>query len=87
MYNLSIVLEDSARTRPDHTALVLGPLSLTYAQVDAAANQVANLLVSLGVEPGDRVALSCPNLPQFPIVYFGRGCFISCVRVRSLTEV
>ena len=71
MYNLSIVLEDSARTRPDHTALVLGPLSLTYAQVDAAANQVANLLVSLGVEPGDRVALSCPNLPQFPIVYFG----------------
>lgn len=71
MYNLSIVLEDSAHTRPDHTALVLGPLSLTYAQVDAAANQVANLLVSLGVEPGDRVALSCPNLPQFPIVYFG----------------
>lgn len=71
MYNLSIVLEDSARTRPDHPALVLGPLSLTYAQVDAAANQVANLLVSLGIEPGDRVALSCPNLPQFPIVYFG----------------
>jgi len=71
MYNLSVVLEDSARTFPDRPALVLGPLSLTYAQVDAAANQVANLLVSQGIAPGDRVALSCPNLPQFPIVYYG----------------
>lgn len=71
MYNLSVVLEDSARTFPDRPALVLGPTSLTYAQVDAAANQVANLLVSYGIEPGDRVALSCPNLPQFPIVYYG----------------
>ena len=71
MYNLSVVLEDSARTYPDRTALVIGPRSLTYAQVDAAANQVANLLVSWGIVPGDRVALSCPNLPQFPIVYYG----------------
>ncbi|GAA1484238.1 long-chain fatty acid--CoA ligase [Brachybacterium fresconis] len=71
MYNLSLVLEDSARTVPDRPALVLGELSLSYAQVDAMANQVANLLVSLDVSPGDRVALSCPNLPQFPIVYFG----------------
>ncbi|HEX7351723.1 long-chain fatty acid--CoA ligase [Brachybacterium sp.] len=71
MYNLAVVLEDSARTVPDRPALVLGETILTYAQVDAAANRVAHLLVSLGVEPGDRVALSCPNLPQFPIVYFG----------------
>ena len=71
MYNLSVVLEDSARTAPDRPALVLGETSLTYAEVDAAACRVAHLLVELGVEPGDRVALSCPNLPQFPIIYFG----------------
>ena len=71
MYNLSVVLEDSARTDPDRTALVAGGTRLSYAEVDAAANQVANLLVTYGVGPGDRVALSCPNLPQFPIVYFG----------------
>ncbi|MBB5832295.1 long-chain-fatty-acid--CoA ligase [Brachybacterium aquaticum] len=71
MFNLSVVLEDSARTVPDTPAVVLGETVLTYAQVDAAANRVAHLLVELGVEPGDRVALSCPNLPQFPIVYFG----------------
>src|SRR5690349_18997641 len=35
------------------------------------ANQVANLLVELGVERGDRVALTCPNLPHFPVIYYG----------------
>jgi long-chain acyl-CoA synthetase len=71
MPNLSSLLEGSAQAHPDRTAVVLGETRLTYAQVDAAANQVANLLVSRGIEPGDKVALSCPNLPYFPIVYYG----------------
>ena len=71
MPNLSSLLEGSAEAHPDRTAVVLGDTRLTYAQVDAAANQVANLLVSRGIEPGDKVALSCPNLPYFPIVYYG----------------
>src|SRR5688500_2436482 len=71
MVNLSSLLEGSAEAHPDRTALVLGGTRLTYAQVDAAANQVAHLLVSRGIEAGDKVALSCPNLPWFPIVYYG----------------
>ena len=71
MPNLSSLLEDSARQYPDREAVVLGDTRLTYAQVNGAANQVANLLVSRGIQPGDKVALSCPNLPYFPIVYYG----------------
>ncbi|HVH94005.1 MAG TPA: AMP-binding protein, partial [Nocardioidaceae bacterium] len=71
MLNLSVFLEDSAGRVPDRDALVLGDTRLTYAQVDAMANQVANLLVSRGIEPGDKVALSCPNLPFFPVIYYG----------------
>ncbi|ATW51787.1 long-chain-fatty-acid--CoA ligase [Streptomyces peucetius] len=71
MLNLSILLEDSARKYPDREAVVLGPTRMTYRQVNAAANQVANLLVERGIGPGDRVALSCPNLPYFPVVYYG----------------
>ena len=41
------------------------------AQIDAEAGQVANLLVERGVKPGDRVALARPNLPWYPIVYYG----------------
>ena len=71
MLNLSVLLEDSARKYPNRDAVVLGDTRLTYAQVNGAANQVANLLVSRGIEPGDKVALSCPNLPFFPIIYYG----------------
>jgi long-chain acyl-CoA synthetase len=71
MLNLSVLLEDSARKYPTRDALVLGETRLTYAQVNGAANQVANLLVERGIQPGDKVALSCPNLPWFPIVYYG----------------
>ncbi|MGI8612955.1 MAG: long-chain-fatty-acid--CoA ligase [Nocardioidaceae bacterium] len=71
MLNLSTLLEDSARTVPDREAVVLGETRLTYAQVNGAANTVANLLVERGVRPGEKVALSCPNLPAFPIVYYG----------------
>ncbi|WP_238487603.1 long-chain-fatty-acid--CoA ligase [Actinoplanes flavus] len=69
--NLATLLEDSARRHPDRDAVVLGDTRMSYADVDRAADQVAGLLADLGVQPGDRVALSCPNLPYFPIAYYG----------------
>ncbi|MFI5935399.1 long-chain fatty acid--CoA ligase [Actinoplanes sp. NPDC051494] len=71
MLNLSVFLEDSARNHPERAAVVMGAQRLTYAQVDAAASQVAAMLVARGIRPGDKVALSCPNLPYFPVVYYG----------------
>ena len=35
------------------------------------ANQIANGLQRAGITNGDKVALSCPNLPYFPLVYYG----------------
>jgi long-chain acyl-CoA synthetase len=69
--NLAMALEDSARNTPTRDAVVIGSSRMTYAEVDSAANQVANLLVSRGIEPGDKVALSCPNIAPFVIVYYG----------------
>ncbi|MCC3317251.1 long-chain-fatty-acid--CoA ligase [Nocardia africana] len=71
MLNLAMLLEDSARRRPDTDAVRLGERRTTYAGLNARAAQVANLLVEWGVKPGDAVALTCPNLPDFPAVYFG----------------
>jgi long-chain acyl-CoA synthetase len=71
MLNLAVVLEDSARRVPDTDAVVHGKTRLTYAELDAAASQVAAALAARGIGPADRVALSCPNLPHFPIVYYG----------------
>ena len=71
MLNLAVMLEDSARRVPDRDAIVFGPTRLTYAAVDGLANSVASLLVERGIRPGDKVALSCPNVPWFPVVYYG----------------
>lgn len=71
MTNLAAILDDTTAKYPERTAIVFGDTRLNYAQVNGAANQVANLLVSRGVKPGDKVAISIPNLPYFTIVYFG----------------
>ncbi|WP_406470528.1 long-chain-fatty-acid--CoA ligase [Streptomyces sp. NBC_01615] len=69
--NVSRLLTDSASRYPERTAIVFGDDRITYDALDAAANRVANLLVSRGIQPGDKVALSCPNLPHFSSIYFG----------------
>ena len=70
-YNLASLLENSAAEFPDRTAIVFGDTRLSYTEVDAFASMVANTLVSRGIRPGDKVALSCPNLPYFTVVYYG----------------
>ena len=43
------------------------------------ANKIANGLLSSGIKRGDRVALCCPNIPQFIFAYFGilkAGCVV-----------
>ena len=63
MLNLAMLLEDSAREEPQRDAVVCNDTGLSSATLNAAANQVANLLVERGIQKGDKVAISCPNLP------------------------
>ena len=71
MLNLAVILEDSARRYSDKDAFIFGDTHMTYAQINGAANQVANGLRARGITAGDKVAISCFNLPYFPIIYFG----------------
>lgn len=71
MLNLAVLLEDSAREFPGREAVVAGATRLSYQQLESAASQVGNALIARGIKPGDRVAISCPNVPSFPIVYYG----------------
>ena len=71
MLNLAMLLETSARAYPGREAVVAGDLRLTYEQVNTAANRVAHMLAERGVGRGDKVAVSCPNLLYFPVVYYG----------------
>ena len=71
MLNLSVILEDSARRYAQKDAFVFTDTHLSYAQVNGAANKIANGLREMGIQAGDKVALSCLNLPYFPMIYFG----------------
>ena len=45
---------------------------LTYAQIEARKPiRLRTLYKKLGIKKGDKVALSCPNLPFFPMIYYG----------------
>lgn len=69
--NLASIIEQHARLAPEKEAIVWNEMRFTYGQLNALSNRVANALVEMGVGPGDKVALACPNLPFFPIVYYG----------------
>ena len=71
MLNLSVILDDSAKRYPAKAAFIFMDTALSYAQINEAASKVANGLKAKGIKPGDKVALSCLNIPAFPIVYFG----------------
>ncbi len=71
MTNLSSLLEQAAASHPDRTALRMDDLTLTYAELREAAGRMSALLASFGVEPGDRVGLMLPNVPAFPIAFYG----------------
>jgi fatty-acyl-CoA synthase len=59
-----------ARRYPHKTAVEMGDLRLTYAELNARANQLANALRDKGVQPGDRVAIMSENSLEFVVVTF-----------------
>ena len=56
-YLLHHGLQAWAQRDPDRLALVDGERRLTYGELEAASNQLANMLISTGVERGDRVGV------------------------------
>src|SRR5215469_3185066 len=69
--DLGRMLAEGAGRMPDKTAILFRGQGTTYSEFDKRANQVANALISLGIAPGDRVALYMHNLPLFMEAYYG----------------
>ncbi|MGV9615347.1 long-chain-fatty-acid--CoA ligase [Nocardia xishanensis] len=68
--SLASILAEQARRRPDRIALIEGKQRITFAELWAQAREQAAALIGLGVRPGDRVALMCPNTAEFPRAYY-----------------
>src|SRR3954454_11269321 len=71
MSSLAQQLTDTAARHGDRPAIKLDDAQLTYAAFDESASRVAGMLRERGLEPGDRVGLMLPNVPYFPVIYYG----------------
>ncbi|ACO45707.1 long-chain fatty acid--CoA ligase [Deinococcus deserti] len=65
------VLERAASQFPDRVALEFLGAKTTYRQLLQDALRFASALQSLGVRPGERVAIMLPNCPQFVVAFYG----------------
>ena len=65
--NIGLILTKRALLNGDREAYVdsQSGLRLTFAQLNKRSNHVANMLVCLGVEKGDRVAIMMMNSAEF----------------------
>jgi long-chain acyl-CoA synthetase len=69
--NLASILTGSAERVPDNPAIRLGEVELTYAELDERSARLATLLSEKGLAIGDRVGVMLPNVPEFPVAYYG----------------
>ncbi|MCB0255849.1 MAG: alpha/beta fold hydrolase [Anaerolineae bacterium] len=64
-------LESAAEALPRRAATVFYGQRLTYARLNQLANQIGQILHGLGVQPGDRVMILLPNMPEHVAAFFG----------------
>jgi long-chain acyl-CoA synthetase len=83
------LLSKGASNHPDQSAIIfwarvgsrLMDATLTYRQINDAANRFASSLQNLGVKKGDRVAIMAPSCPQFVIAAYATwriGAIVVC---------
>ncbi len=65
------VLDEMARERPAHPAILFKGTAIPSARLAAESHAFAAALAALGVVPGDRVALLLPNTPQLLVAQYG----------------
>jgi long-chain acyl-CoA synthetase len=71
--SLAEALSRTAKRFPDNPALLFQNKTVTFRELDDFVSRFASGLISLGIRPGDTVALLLPNLVQTVISIY--GCF------------
>src|SRR6266700_2299226 len=68
---LTWLLDQAVHNHSDQTAIIYYGNRLNYAQLSSLANRFAAALQKLSIQKGDRVAIALPNIPQYPIAFYG----------------
>ena len=67
---LTAFLQDQAKIRPEHVAVVFEGSRLTYRELELVAKEFAAQLLEHGISHGDRVGLLYPNHPLYIAAFF-----------------
>lgn len=70
-YTLVDIVEPIAREKPDNIAMLYLDQTVTYRQMDEAANRYAHWAIGQGIKRGDVVALFMENRPEYIICWYG----------------
>ena len=76
-FNLADLFEIVVDTVPDRLALVAGDVRLTYRELDARANRLADHLTAVGLGPGAHVGILARNRAEWV------EAMIGCYKARA----
>ncbi|MFQ6331841.1 long-chain-fatty-acid--CoA ligase [Nocardia sp. CWNU-33] len=71
MGNIALNLAATVQRAPHSAAIRIGDRTMDYTALDDATARMAGLLKVGGLQPGDVVGISLPNIPEFAICYYG----------------
>jgi long-chain acyl-CoA synthetase len=68
---LADLLAPGLALAPDKVAIHYEGKEITYRQLDDLSNRVANMIIGLGIQPGERVSAHLDNRPEFIFIFIG----------------
>jgi long-chain acyl-CoA synthetase len=80
-------LEDTVERRGDRSALVFQNFGMSYRELREHSAQMSSALSKAGVKQGDVVLAILPNLPHFPVTYYGTLRLGAALTTASPTSV
>jgi len=69
--NILDLIRQHAESRPEHTALISGDISLSYAQLVDRSLRWGAVLSAAGLRPGDRLGIALKDTPDFVLAMLG----------------
>ncbi len=71
IFTLPQIIKQSAKLYPDKDAFRYGNTAITYGELSIKMNQLANLLISLGIKKGDRIGIFMGRSLETAIALYG----------------
>ncbi|MDW8328508.1 MAG: long-chain fatty acid--CoA ligase [Candidatus Bipolaricaulota bacterium] len=68
---LFALLDEAAQKHGKATALIYFGQKISYEQLQEMTERFAAALVQIGAQPGEKISLMLPNIPQFVIAFYG----------------